>query len=597
MQLTGKSVETVRYFLSKNWKAYIFIGMLAFSIGFFEALSTAALYPVLALASPGTATNTGNKYLDVAIAWATNHVSISPLYTAVSLLIGLTCVKLVLSYFNLIFAWSVSNKLVQKTRVDLISSFLSTDYQYLMAVQKGDLAYRVLNAPGYIGKVINSIPMIAVEMLKILLIIGMLFMISPVITFFLILISFVYFWITNLIARRVSYGTGSGRAQSASKQSIYALNILKGYKSIRLYGVAKYWLSLFSRECRKFYEYALKDMVISGIPTSLMELIAVLIICILVTYSGTSEGGIVAELPVIGVFAFSLLKIMPALRQVSALGMGIMANLPNAEAAYLAIIEANHHKVSSDKSATLKGFNTQIQLKDVTFYYEDSNKPALRNVNVNIRHGEFVGIFGSSGSGKTTLLDLLANLLQPSSGQILIDGKPISLYSSEALSDHIGYVGQEPFLFNDTIRNNVLFGRSGFDDMAVREALKKADVLDFVETLPDGLDFVLADDGMKISGGQRQRLIIARAVLRNPEILLLDEATSALDQKTESNILKVIMRLVREDGKTVVFVTHRKSAIRDADGVIEMQDGRVVGSTETAQTEEQRSIVALKNQG
>jgi ABC-type multidrug transport system fused ATPase/permease subunit len=137
-------------------------------------------------------------------------------------------------------------------------------------------------------------------------------------------------------------------------------------------------------------------------------------------------------------------------------------------------------------------------------------------------------------------------------------------------------VGQDPFLFNDTIRSNVLFGRNDPGEDIIKQALRKADVLDFVESLPGGLDYIVADDGMKMSGGQRQRICIARALLKNPEILLLDEATSALDHKTEEKIIETILRIVKQDGNTVIFVTHRKSAIQQADQVIEVKDGQIL---------------------
>lgn len=575
MQLTGKSWQALRYFLASKWQALLYLGGLSVLVALFESLATLAIYPILVLVTPPAVGEASHGFLQGIISWIYQNRVFTPMYTAAFLLFMLTLIKVVLSYSQVLFAWITSNKIFQETQIKMITLILFADYQFLVNTQKGDLVYRLLNAPGYISKVINTIPVIGVEVLKISMIIAMLLVLSPKVTFILLVVAALFFWVTRLLAQRVSYATGSGRARSASNQAIHAMNALKGFKSIRLYGVTNYWIELFAEECRAFYKYALKDSVIGEIPKNLLELVSISLICIMVWYFGATPEGIMSNIPVLGVFAFSLLKIMPSLKLISSNWLGLFAMLPHAEAAYLAIIDADHYRNTLEGADELKAFGSRIELKNIVFNYANTKESVLKGINLSIEAGRFIGIIGYSGSGKTTLLDLVANLLRPSSGEVLIDGRPISLYSSESISKHMGYVGQETFLFNDTIRQNILFGREGYDDSAVKEALKKSGLLDFVETLPGGLDFVLADDGLKISGGQRQRISIARAMLRNPEILLLDEATSALDQKTEVKIMETILELVRRDGKTVIFVTHRKSALDNADYVIEMKDGKL----------------------
>jgi ABC-type multidrug transport system fused ATPase/permease subunit len=576
MKLMGDSKKTLKYFLSRKWKAMIFIAALSFIVAFFESLATFAIYPVLSLMSPETVSGVHNSNLDTIMSWITSHSPASPLYAAVVLLFGLTLIKLVLSYGNILLTWVTANTIYQETQIQIMSSLLRSDYQFLLSAQKGDLAYRALNAPGYVSKITNVIPMITVEVLKTLMLMTMLFLISPQVTLFLVIIATLYFLVARYIAGNVSYGTGSGRAKSASNQSIHAMNALKGIKAIRLFGVTKFWIDQFARECKNFYFFARKDAAITGIPSMLLELVSVSFICAMALYFTGNGKNFLGNLPMIGVFAYSLLKLLPSLKQISNYGMELMANLPHAEAAYHAIEESERYQGNAGGHEWLNAFQSQIAIKDVSFYYANTKKPAVRNVNVEIAKGQFVGIIGPSGSGKTTLLDLLGGLLKVSSGEILLDGKPIDSFSSESMSDHISYVGQDPFLYNETIRNNILFGRKDPGNDAIRQALRKADVLEFVESLPGGLDFVVADDGMKMSGGQRQRICIARALLRNPEILLLDEATSALDHKTEEKIIETILRIVRQDRDTVIFVTHRKSAIQQADHIIKMKDGQVL---------------------
>jgi len=576
LEITGRSVETLKYFMAKKWKVLTVVAILSFFAAFFESLSAVAIYPVLLVIMPASAVEGGsNKYVDAAIAWATAHSSLTPLYVTIIFLLAVTIIKIALNYGNSLLAWVVANNIFQETQIKMMSALLTADYQFLVNTEKGDLAFRLLTAPGYVSKVVNTIPLMLVELLKILMMMAVLFVVSPLITGILLVTSYVYYLITKSVAQNVSYGTGSGRAISASNQTIHAMNALKGIKSIRLHGAVGHWVELFSKEVRKFYQYALKDTLIGSIPSSLLELVYISFLCVMVLYYSGTKGGIIGSIPMLGVFAYSLLKIMPSLKQLSTYGMTLMGMLPNAEAAYIAIQEAEQRK-PFDGIERLDKFSTSIDLKDLTFSYVNSKKPAVKSLNCSIARGEFIGIIGPSGSGKTTLLDLLAGLLSPTAGKILVEGKDLQSYSARSLSEHIGYVGQETFLFNDTIRANILFGRKEFDDGAIKKALAKADMLEFTESLPGGLDYILADDGMKISGGQRQRISIARAVLRDPEILFLDEATSALDHQTEENVMQTVLRLVRKEGKTVIFVTHRKSAIKDADRIIELRDGQII---------------------
>jgi len=578
MQLTGKSIQTLKYFLSQKWKALILVGVLSFLVAFFESLSALAIYPILSIIMPGTGAEVGNQQLNSVINWATARSHFSPLQLSVIFLLMVTIIKLLLSYGQKLYAWVTANQVWRSTQKRMISSLLNADYQFLVNSQKGDLAYRVLTAPGFICKSVNQIPLMAVEVLKVIMMLVMLSFVSWKITAFLLVVSSIYFVINRFLAKHVSYGTGSGRAESAKNQTIHVMNALKGIKSVRLFGVTRHWIDLYVKEIKNFYRYARKDTIVSGIPANMLELVYILFLCGMILYSSREGSSVLNNIPTLGVFAYALLKIMPSLKALSTQWLAFMAMLPHVEATYLAINEAERHGCTETGTEDLKSFNSNIKFKDVSFNYFNALTPAVNDVNLDINRGEFVGIIGFSGSGKTTFLDLLAGLLVPTSGQILIDGHPISSYTPDSRTKHLGYVGQETFLFNDTIRENILFGRYGFSDDEIIEALKKADLWDFVKSLPDGLNYIIADDGMKMSGGQRQRISIARAVLLNPEVLLLDEATSALDHKTEENIMETILRLVNEEGKTVVFVTHRKSAIRHADRVIEMQDGKIINS-------------------
>lgn len=225
---------------------------------------------------------------------------------------------------------------------------------------------------------------------------------------------------------------------------------------------------------------------------------------------------------------------------------------------------------------------TGIECREVSFRY-NMERPiyALQNISVNIPCNVMTAIVGPSGAGKSTLIDLLMGLNRPEGGQVLIDGQPISTYNLLPLRRSISYVPQDPFLFNGSIKDNLLMMQPNASVEEMWEALEFSSAAEFVRKLPQGLDTLIGDRGIRLSGGERQRLVLARAILRKPSILVLDEATSALDAENEAKIQHAIERL---KGKmTIIVIAHRLSTIRNADKVIVLDGGQVVQTGEFSQ--------------
>jgi len=216
-------------------------------------------------------------------------------------------------------------------------------------------------------------------------------------------------------------------------------------------------------------------------------------------------------------------------------------------------------------------FNQEISFKDVSFSYK--NDLTIEKLNLTIEKGKITALVGLSGAGKSTAADLVMGLLRPSHGQILIDGIPLDQENSFSWRNHLGYVAQDTFLFNDTIRSNLLISQSDASEKDLKEVLKLASA-DFVFNLPDGLDTVIGDRGMRLSGGEKQRIALARALLRLPSLLILDEATSNLDSKNEKKILKSIDQL--HGNLTILMIAHRFTTIESADIIYLMEEGHIV---------------------
>ncbi len=223
----------------------------------------------------------------------------------------------------------------------------------------------------------------------------------------------------------------------------------------------------------------------------------------------------------------------------------------------------------SENAVTLETTNGDITFKNVTFTYEESEedrKPVIEHLNLHIPQGKTVALVGPSGGGKTTLCHLIPRFYEITDGEILLDGTDIRTLSRKSLRNHIGMVAQDVFLFTGTIRENIGYGNLDATEEEIVDAAKKANIHDYIMTLPDGYDTYVGERGIKLSGGQKQRISIARVFLKNPSILILDEATSALDNATEMLIQSALEELSR--GRTTIVVAHRLSTIKNADEIV-----------------------------
>ncbi|MEN3153364.1 ABC transporter ATP-binding protein [Priestia aryabhattai] len=248
---------------------------------------------------------------------------------------------------------------------------------------------------------------------------------------------------------------------------------------------------------------------------------------------------------------------------------------------------AREFEKEANQSVEPVQFKKDIQCRNVYFRYNQGASYALQHINLIIPSNQMTAFVGRSGAGKSTLIDLLMGLNQPEKGQVLIDGIPLSKDNLLSLRRAISYVPQDPFLFNASIRENLLLVEPNASEQQMWEALEFSSAAEFVRRLPQGLDSLIGDRGIKLSGGERQRLVLARAILRNPSILVLDEATSALDTENETKIQEALERL---KGKmTIIVIAHRLSTIRNADQVIVLEQGEIIQQGGFTQLAEEKS--------
>jgi subfamily B ATP-binding cassette protein MsbA len=234
-----------------------------------------------------------------------------------------------------------------------------------------------------------------------------------------------------------------------------------------------------------------------------------------------------------------------------------------------------------------------LRFEGVDFTFPDAGpaaRPVLKGVDLEIRPGETVALVGPSGGGKTTILNLIPRFYDASQGRVLVDGHDVRAVTLASLREQIGLVTQEPFLFDETIRANIAYGRPEASDAEIEQAAKAAAAHEFIAALPAGYDTTVGEAGARLSGGQRQRIAIARAFLKDAPILLLDEATSALDTESEAQVQAALKRLMA--GRTTLLIAHRLSTVRNADRIYVIDKGRIVETGDHASLVKARGLYA-----
>lgn len=354
---------------------------------------------------------------------------------------------------------------------------------------------------------------------------------------------------------------------------------LAGIRMVKAYGREEAETERFRHSNKAFLDTTMKAIQVSSLGSSHMEVIGVVGVAAIIWYGGYL---VINGTMTPGAF-FSFLTAMfmayTPVRKLSGANNTIQQAMAAAERVY-EVLDLQTEQDQDHGTVALTGHSHTVEFKNVSLRYDNQSVAALAGVDLSIKSGEIVALVGSSGSGKTTLVSLLPRFYEPTEGQILLDGLPLTMYTLQSLRAHIGIVSQEVVLFDDTIRRNIAFGRTGAPDADVEQAAKMAYAHDFIQRLPEGYDAMIGERGVKLSGGERQRLAIARAILRDPPLLLLDEATSALDTESERIVQLALTNLMKN--RTTLVIAHRLSTIQNADRIVVLDRGTIaeVGSHE-----------------
>ncbi|RQD76039.1 MAG: ABC transporter ATP-binding protein, partial [Halanaerobium sp. MSAO_Bac5] len=304
-------------------------------------------------------------------------------------------------------------------------------------------------------------------------------------------------------------------------------------------------------------------------------------IVLLVLYliiSGEEASGVV---PMVSLFAFAGYRLMPALQRIFKAASSLNFNTAILDRIHEDIFEKGEFASldwPEERPQPLE-FNNKIKLKNIKFSYPDDQEVVLKNINLEIKKNTEIGLAGTTGAGKSTLVNVILGLLNPEEGKIEIDGIEINQDNIRNWQQNLGYVPQDIYMCDDTILSNIAFGvpKDEIDMEAVKKATKIANIDNFIEDeLPQGYNTVVGERGVRVSGGQRQRLGLARALYHDPEVLVLDEATSSLDGATQKSVMEAINNVAKV--KTMIIIAHRLSTVQNCDCIHMLEDGEIIGS-------------------
>ena len=492
------------------------------------------------------------------------------------------CIALALSFFfkNLFrylavyFITPLRTGVVRDLRQKLFEKSVRLPLSYFSEERKGDLMSRVMNDVGEVEwSILNVLETVVREPLSLLGALIIMIVLSPHLTLFVLVLMLVTGVIIGGIGRVLKRESRLSQEKLGNIVSVLEEG-LSGMRVIKGFNAEKYQTNKFANENNAYRRVMNGAIRRRDLSSPLTEFLGISIVCVLVWYGFKQvQSGELTPSKFIA-FLYAFFTVIDPAKSLSQAYYNIQKGAAALERINY-ILDADENITDAPDAVEKKSFDTAIEFRNVSFnYVNEPEKKVLKHINLTVPKGKIVALVGASGSGKSTLADLLPRFYDTVEGEILIDGiniKKIKLHDLRAL---LGIVTQEALLFNDTVSNNIIFGKENFNTDDISRAAEAAQAFDFIGLMPDKFNTNIGDRGTKLSGGQRQRLTIARALLRDPEILILDEATSALDSESEQLVQTALNTLMR--GRTALVIAHRLATIKEADLIIVLKDGEII---------------------
>lgn len=487
-------------------------------------------------------------------------------------LFAVSVAKAFFSYGQTYLMSYVGNRVVADIRQKLFQHLMQLPVGYHDENTSGRLVSRVLNDVSLMASAVSNVLRdLFQHSLTFLVMLGVVFYQNWKLASLSIVVIPLSVVTMSRMGRRLRALAAKGQERMGDMSSTIQ-EVLSGIRMVKAYKREAAEAKRFAASNQAFLSTTLKSNQVWSISSSYMEVIGVIGVAVIIWYGGYL---VIHETLTPGAF-FSFLTAMfmaftPVRKLVGSNNL-IQQALAAAERVY-EVLDIPTEGDLDQGTIECQGIRQGLELQGVSLSYTGQSTAALSGVNLSIRAGEMVALVGSSGSGKSTLVSLLPRFYQPTSGQILLDGAPLESYTLASLRAQIGIVSQDVVLFDDTVANNIAFGRPGASAMELEQAARLAYAHDFISRLPEGYETTIGERGVKLSGGERQRVAIARAILRDPPLLILDEATSALDTESERIVQLALANLMKN--RTTVVIAHRLSTVQNATRIVVLDRGRV----------------------
>lgn len=487
----------------------------------------------------------------------------------------LCCVTLanIFRYWSQRILARMRTNLIRNIREKLHDQFLTIQPGYFQRQKKGDLLSVMSNDVTEIeNSVVTSIQVIFRDPATIVAYFILLFVLSAQLTLFTLVFLPVSGMIISVISRRLKKESVNSQGLLGTIMAITEETI-SGNKIIRAFNAEPTVHKKFIQENNRFRQSAKSIQNMRELAAPLTETFSIAVVVGIMIYGGSlvlsQQSGLTASEFIAFIALYS--QILPPAKNISSAVTSIQRGLAAGDRALRIIDEPVEIKEAAG-AEPVSAFNKSIEFRNVSFGYEEK-RFALNNISTTISKGSVIALVGPSGSGKTTFADLLPRFYDPTEGTIFLDGTDIRNYKLKDLRNLMGIVTQEPILFNDTVFNNIAFGIPDATEESVMNAAMVANAHDFISRMEFGYQTMIGDRGGKLSGGEKQRLTIARAVLKNPPILILDEATSSLDTESERLVQDALYKLMKN--RTSIVIAHRLSTIQNADEILVLRKGKL----------------------